>query len=170
MARRMLVGRGRSSLVGTSYGDSPEYGHVGADATMGTPVAYAGGSTLSVVERDPGEAREFPIGFIALAVAASATATIQAKPQVLFRAERLMLEPVTTAVNFDLVDVKIGKDSQLAAADFNLFGGAFVPTAVGSRLQCDTAEPGIIMTLIAANTDAGAAHNFKAAFFGSVLD
>jgi len=169
MARRMLVGR--ASLVGRSWaGDSPEYGHIGAGGQMGTPVAYAGGSNLQVVEREPGEAREFPIGLIALAVPASGTATVQTKPQVLFRGERLMLEPVTTAPNFDVQDVKVGKDSQLAATDFNLFGAAFTPTAVGSRMQLDTAEPGIVLTIIAVNTDAGAAHNFKAMIFGSVLD
>lgn len=157
--RRSLVGR--QMLVGAA--DSPE-------GTMGNPVAYHGSGHLSVVERTPGEAREFPIGLIALNVAASATATVQTKPQVLFRGERLMLEAVTTAPNFDLVDVKVGKDSQLAAADFNLFGGAFVPTSVGARMQLDTAEPGILLTLVAQNQDGAAAHNFKSMIFGSVLD
>lgn len=156
----MLVGR--ASLVGAGT-DSPD------GFTRGVPVAY-GGDGMHVVHRDPGEARELPIGLIALAVAISGTATVQTKPQVLFRGERLMLEAVVTALNFDLQDVKIGKDSQLAATDFNIFGGAFSPTAVGSRMQLDTAEPGIIITMIAVNTDGAAAHPFKAALFGSVLD
>jgi len=158
--RRMLVGR--EMLVGAA--DSPD------GFQRGIPVAYGGGDGLHTQTRMPQEPRELPIGLIQLAVAASGTATVQTKPQVLFRGERLMLEPVVTAVNFDLQDVKIGKDSQLAAADFNIFGAAFSPTAVGSRMQLDTAEPGILITIIAVNTDAGAAHAFKAALFGTVLD
>lgn len=168
MGRSMLVGSGgrRSYLVGRGGRQGPDWeeqlGRVGAAAP-----STAG--DLRVVTTEPEMERVFPIGFVQLVVAAGATISIQSKPQVLFRGERLMLEATDTAPNFEILDVKVGKDSQLAAVEFSLFGSGFINTAIDSRMQLDTAEPGIIVTLQVHNF-AGAAHDFRAMLFGAVLE
>ena len=80
--------------------------------------------------------------------------------RVFFRAEDLD--------DLDLVDLKVGKDSQLAATG-PLTGEAFETRAVGVRMELDTAQPGIVITLRVKNIDT-AAHDFKAVLYGRVLE
>ncbi|MFI5302124.1 MAG: hypothetical protein ACHREM_28875 [Polyangiales bacterium] len=170
MGRSMIVGSGgrRSYLVGAGRGSAAPNWQQQLSAHTGAAAASPAGS-LSVVETEPDMERVFPIGFVQLAVAGGLTVSIQSKPQVLFRGERLMLEATDTAPNFELMDVKVGKDSQLAAVEFTLFGSGFVNTAIDSRMQLDTAEPGIIITLQVHNFAVGA-HDFRGMLFGAVLE
>lgn len=191
--RAMIVGAAtRSQIVGAV----PHYGHqgdyadlmeftgyrmpalVGADAPpaapvpRGTPVAYVRTQDgPSVVEKHPKEPREFPIGFQTPAstpVPANTTVGIEQKPQVLFRGERLAV-PNSIVLNFDVNDIKVGKDSQLASPG-NMPSECFSNLSVGVRMQLDTAEPGITLTLSMFNNDPNNPHVFKSVLYGTVIE
>jgi len=137
--------------------------------TRARPQAYAradGGPR--VVQRKHTDLREFPVGFIATAVAAGQPASVEVKPQVLFRGERLAVAN-SIAPFFIINDIKVGKDSQLAASG-NLPAEAFSNLSVGVRMELDTAEPGIVITLTITNTDTTGPHDFRAVLYGTVLD
>ena len=86
---------------------------------LGAPQAYVRAPMGPVVpDEQPTHTREFPIGFAAVgafAVGAGLQAEIDQKPQVLYRGERLAV-PASLVGNFDFNDLKVGKDTQLAAA------------------------------------------------------
>lgn len=187
MSRSMIVGRGRSHIVGAGHGGYDQlmeftghYGYpamVGADpagapAPRGVPVAYVRGSEgPSVVEKHPQDPREFPIGFqtaVATPVPANSTVGIEQKPQVLFRGERLAV-PNSLVLNFDVNDIKVGKDSQLASPG-NMPAECFSNLSVGVRMQLDTAEPGITITLSMFNNDVNNPHAFKGVLYGTVIE
>jgi hypothetical protein len=135
----------------------------------GTPVAYQRDDRARVVEEHPTHEREFPIGFNSSTnVPSSQTVQIEVKPQVLFRGERLAV-PNSIVLNFDVADIKVGKDSQLAAPG-NMPSECFSNVSVGVRMQLDTAEPGITITLFMNNTDANNAHPFKSVLYGTVIE
>ena len=90
------------------------------------------------------------------------------KPQVLFRGERLAV-PNSIVLNFDIEDIKVGKDSQLASPG-SMPSECFSNLSVGVRMQLDTAEPGITVTLFATNNDANNAHVFKSVLYGTVIE
>ena len=92
---------------------------------------------------------------------------IEVKPQVYFRGERLAIPP-TIARYFDILDIKVGKDSQLAATG-TMPGESFSALAVGVRMELDTAKPGIVITIRVRNVDS-APHDFKAIMYGAVLE
>lgn len=127
----------------------------------------AGGGRIRVVSEEPNHSRQFPIGFQFDNVAPGEEEDIEVKPQVLFRGERLAIAQ-STARYFDVLDIKVGKDSQLAATGA-LTGEAFETRAVGVRMELDTAAPGIVITLRVKNIDT-AAHDFKAVLYGAVLE
>ena len=120
-----------------------------------------------LVSEEPTHERQFPIGFIQENIAPSDEADIEVKPQVYFRGERLALPP-TIARYFDILDIKVGKDSQLAATGA-MPGESFSALSVGVRMELDTAKPGIVITLRVRNVDT-AAHDFKAVMYGAVLE
>jgi hypothetical protein len=120
-----------------------------------------------VHSEEPQHERQFPIGFELTNIAAGDEEDIEVKPQVLFRGERLAIAQ-SIARYFDVLDIKVGKDSQLAATG-PLTGEAFETRAVGVRMELDTAQPGIVITLRVKNTDT-AAHDFKAVLYGRVLE
>jgi hypothetical protein len=122
---------------------------------------------LRIEKKVPHDRRQFPIGFRLDDVAAGDERDIEVKPQVLFRGERLAIAQ-SIARYFDVLDIKVGKDSQLAATGA-LTGEAFETRAVGVRMELDTAEPGITIVLRVKNTDT-AAHDFKAVLYGTVLE
>jgi hypothetical protein len=122
---------------------------------------------MRVVKQEPQNQRQFPIGFQADQVQPSSEIDIEVKPQVLFRGERLAIAP-SISKYFDVVDIKVGKDSQLAATGL-LSGEAFETRAVGVRMELDTAQPGIVITLRVRNNDT-VAHDFKAVLYGAVLE
>ena len=120
-----------------------------------------------VHSEEPQHERQFPIGFELPNIAAGDEEDIEVKPQVLFRGERLAIAQ-SIARYFDVLDIKVGKDSQLAATG-PLTGEAFETRAVGVRMELDTAQPGIVITLRVKNIDT-AAHDFRAVLYGAVLE
>jgi hypothetical protein len=120
-----------------------------------------------VVEEEPTRERLFPIGFVATGIAAGEEVDIEVKPQVYFRGERLAI-PQSIARYFDIIDIKIGKDSQLAATGA-MPGESFSTVAVGVRMELATAKPGIVITVRVRNVDT-ADQDFKAVMYGCVLE
>lgn len=155
-----MVGPRRQSIVGRTM----------IVGQANTPVAYTQDQAgPSLVDRPPRAGREFPIGFeSATGIAAAGTATVTVQPQVYFRGERLALTN-TICTQFDLTDIKVGKDSQLAVSG-NLPGECFSNLSVGVRMMLDTAEPGITISLFVLNTTAATTATFKAVLYGTVID
>jgi hypothetical protein len=120
-----------------------------------------------VVREHPQHARQFPIGFTKSGIAPGTATDIEVKPQVLFRGERLAVAP-SIARYFDVIDIKVGKDSQLAATG-EMPAESFSALAVGVRLELDTASPGITLTITVRNIDT-TAQDFKAVLYGTVLE
>jgi hypothetical protein len=120
-----------------------------------------------LVAEEPTHERQFPVGFIRENIAPGDEDDIEVKPQVYFRGERLALPP-TIARFFDILDIKVGKDSQLAATG-SMPGESFSALSVGVRMELDTAKPGIVITLRVKNVDT-VAHDFKAVLYGAVLE
>jgi hypothetical protein len=101
----------------------------------------------------PLKIREFPVG------------EIEVKPQVRFQGHRLAVA-ASQARYFNIVDIKVGKDSQLAATG-EMPAEAFSSLAVGTQMELDCAPPGIVITLIVRNTDT-APQDFGAVLYGEV--
>jgi hypothetical protein len=112
---------GRPMLVGADAPAPPPAPAAPAPLPRGVPVAYVRTQEgPSVIEKHPKEPREFPIGFqtaLTTPMPANTTVGIEQKPQVLFRGERLAV-PNSIVLNFDVNDIKVGKDSQLARGAF----------------------------------------------------
>ena len=113
----------------------------------------------------PLKIREFPVGFVQAGIAAGANAEIEVKPQVRFQGHRLAVK-ASVARYFNIVDIKVGKDSQLAATG-EMPAEAFSSLAVGTQMELDCAPPGIVITLIVHNTDVGP-QDFGAVLYGEV--
>jgi hypothetical protein len=109
--------------------------------------------------------RTFPIGFKMTGIAGGDVEDIEVKPQVRFQGRRLAIAQ-SIARYFDIVDIKVGKDSQLAATG-ELSGEALSALAVDVRVELDPAPPGIVITLSVRNNDA-VAHDFRAVLYGLV--
>jgi hypothetical protein len=109
--------------------------------------------------------RMFPIGFVQAAVPPGATTEIEVKPQVRFQGKRLAVAP-SVARFFNIIDIKVGKDSQLAATG-ELTAEALSALAVDVRVELDPAPPGIVITIFARNKDT-AAQDFEAVLYGLV--
>jgi len=111
--------------------------------------------------------RHFPIGFTSIQIPAGTVAEVEVKPQVLFRGERLAVAP-SNARSFNIVDIKVGKDSQLAATG-EMPAEAFSALSVGVRMELDTAQPGIVIVLIVRNKDT-VPQDFDAVLYGTVFE
>jgi len=111
------------------------------------------------------DVRNFPIGFVYSQVPAGATQEIEVKPQVRFQGHRLAVAQ-SIARYFNIVDIKVGKDSQLAATG-EMPGEAFSSLSVGTQMELDPAPPGIVITLLVHNVDT-AAQDFGAVLYGLV--
>ncbi len=120
-----------------------------------------------VVREQLQRSRDFPVGFSALNVQPGTPAEIEVKPQVLFKGKRLAVAP-TIAKEFVIVDIKVGKNSQLAATG-EMTAEAFSALAVGTQMELDTASPGITITLSVRNISI-IPHNFYAVLYGAVLE
>ncbi len=81
--------------------------------------------------------------------------------------KRLAVAP-SNARSFNIVDIKVGKDSQLAATG-EMPAEAFSALAVGVRMELDTAQPGIVIVLIVRNTDTST-QDFNAVLYGTVFE
>ncbi len=115
----------------------------------------------------PTKSREYVIGFGVTSVAASGTATIIQRPQVLFRPERIII-PSNVALDFMLQDVKIGKNSQFTASA-EVPAVVFAETSFGVRLKMDTCQISMDIILAVRNLSANA-RNFTAAIIGPAVE
>jgi hypothetical protein len=132
------------------------------------PSTVAYGSNIGVQQKSADKPRLYPLGFTQLAIAASGSATITSRPQILFRPQRLVV-PASLSANFVLTDIRVGKDSQLVQAT-ELPAEIFNQTAVGVMMTLDTAQPATDVALSVRNTDAVNPHDFRATMFGSAVD
>jgi hypothetical protein len=132
----------------------------------GRPVAYAEDNQVRVINRRPTKPRQFPIGFIE-EVEANDEVDITVNSQVLFRGERLAVA-TSIARFFHIVDIKVGKNSQLAASG-EMPAESFDANAVGVRMELDTATTGMAITLRVRNVTADR-QSFKAVLYGSVVE
>jgi hypothetical protein len=183
----MIVGHGRRAFTGRDADfdelmelttgaeepahpvDHPHPHHGMHPHPRGAPVAYSRAEQPTVVEEHPTHTREFPIGFTAAnPIPANSTQQVEVKPQVLFRGERLAV-PNSIVLNFQVADIKVGKDSQLASPG-NMPAECFSNVSVGVRMQLDTAEPGITITLFMFNTDQNNPHPFASVLYGTVIE
>ncbi len=115
----------------------------------------------------PTRERDFPIGFTKFGVLAGDTVEIEVKPQVLFKGKRLAVG-ATNANQFIIVDIKVGKNSQLAATG-EMGAEAFSSLAVDTKMELDTAQPGITITLRVRNIGNGP-RDFFAVLYGAVME
>lgn len=174
------MGRGSYELLGDLdeiLGDGGGYEEtVGAPMpTLARPVAglYGRpyglpGSGPSVASRSYSKGRSLVLPLSSSGtVAASTTTTITARPQTLFRPERLVIQD--SGGNFTVNDLKIGKNSQFVAAG-SLPSAVFAANAFGVRLKMDTCQVAMDVAINVTNNDGGAAHSFTSALIGPSVE
>lgn len=112
------------------------------------------------------EWREAAFGFPPTVVAANATATIVQQPQQPFRMERIVI-PSNIATSFDIIDFKVGKNSQFVVAGA-ISAVTFSELGVGVRLLGDTAGISQLMIIQVQNITAGPV-TFRCSVIGKSL-
>jgi hypothetical protein len=119
-------------------------------------------------QQAPLVSRDYPIGFDSgTPIDAGGTLSITVQPQVLFRAERFVV-PSDIAGQFLINDIKVGKDSMLAAAG-SLPARAFDERAVGVRMMLATSQ--VSQQIIVSVTNIGGApQRFNAVIFGKAIE
>jgi hypothetical protein len=133
----------------------------------GYPVPQGFSPTVfQVAQSRANAARRYQLNFVQNNVASGAQVTLQARPQVLFRPERLIV-PSQIAPNFEIVDLLIGNRTQLVATA-NTSAEVFSEVAIGTGLLLDTAQPGIDVILVIQNV-VGTTEDFRATFLGAVV-
>lgn len=115
----------------------------------------------------PVAGRNLFIGFQSLAIAANALATITQQPQLPFKGYRLSV-PNQFAPFFTIVDIRVGKDSQLVSPGA-VPATSFSETSVGDNISMDTADVGQLITIQVQNIDGAAPHDFRATLFGRTV-
>lgn len=128
------------------------------------------GGTMDFVKRPvtSEKQRTYPIGFGPVTVAAGASAVINVQPQVKFVPQRLIV-PQSVAVNFSILDIKVGKDSMFAASG-EVPAEAFVEFSFHSGFTFDMAKIAQNVTLFVRNIDTVNPHDFRALVMGFALD
>lgn len=116
---------------------------------------------------NPTKAREYILGFDSTAVPGSTSANITKRPQVIFRPERVVI-PAAVGVDFQVVDIKVGKNSQFSASG-EVPAVVFSESAFGVRLKMDTCQVSMDVTISVRNTNA-AQRNFTAAIIGPAVE
>ncbi len=116
---------------------------------------------------NPTKAREYILGFDSTAVPGSTSANITKRPQVIFRPERVII-PAAVGVDFQVVDIKVGKNSQFSASG-EVPAVVFSESAFGVRLKMDTCQVSMDVTISVRNTNA-AQRNFTAAIIGPAVE
>ena len=164
-ANAMGMGQPQSAMaaLGVSAGQ-PSAGGPGA--------AYGGQPNVQM--RPMRDVRELCLGFRQTGIASGALFNVISRPQVLFRAERLVIPDspawpgqttATQADSFDVADIKIGNRSQLVEQSL-LPGRAFAENAVGVRLSMDSASIAQDIVVAVTNNDI-ASGTFRAIMFGT---
>lgn len=134
-----------------------------AQLAGGRPVL---GTDMHVLPRTgPVVPRELVVGVDsgATLIPAGLSVNIPLAPQVTFRLERFIAAD-TTSPNFDILDIRVGKDSQFVAAGA-VPAEVFSSKAVGVGLKGDTAVPGIQIIITVLNKTLAAAR-FQGAIIG----
>lgn len=121
------------------------------------------GSAQVLTPRKPSSAGVQAIGFLQLAVAASAQATITTQPQTWFKPERLVV-PGSIAPFFTIDNIVVGNKSQFPSP-VALPAETFIPEAQAVVMSLDTVNPALNLTLMVTNIS-GVAQNFRATFVG----
>jgi len=117
---------------------------------------------------NPMKGRQLILGFASTGtVAAGATVDIIQRPQLVFRPERVVI-PAAIGANFNVADIRIGKNSQFLSAGA-IPGAVFAEGAFGVRLKMDTAQIAMDIDLRVTNISAGAL-NFFAAMIGDSVE
>lgn len=116
---------------------------------------------------NPTKAREYILGFDSTAVPGSTSANITKRPQVIFRPERVVI-PASVGVDFQVVDIKVGKNSQFSASG-EVPAVVFSETSFGVRMKMDTCQVSMDVTISVRNTNA-AQRNFTAAIIGPAVE
>jgi hypothetical protein len=156
-----LVG---SDLLGEIY---PEQA-VRRNALVSAAVANRRVAEGAIVrDTSPTKSREYILGFDSTAVPGSTSANITKRPQVIFRPERVII-PSSVGVDFQVVDIKVGKNSQFSASG-EVPAVVFAETAFGVRLKMDTCQVSMDVTISVRNTNA-AQRNFTAAIIGPAVE
>lgn len=118
--------------------------------------------------KGPTKAREYPIGLDSGAnVAAGTQATVTARPQVIFRGERLVI-PSDIAGNFVIDDIRVGNKSQLVATGA-IPARVFNEDGTGVNLSLDTCQVAMDLVVVATNIS-GAATRFRGSIIGKAVD
>jgi len=120
-----------------------------------------------VAPKCPTVARREPLGFGLECVGPCETVTIQAEPQVLFKAYRLLI-PSDVAFYFQLHEVKIGKWN-LFANGGSVPAAAFIETATDTDFNADTLMPSGKISLTVENVS-DSKQQFKAVVFGKAVE
>lgn len=111
--------------------------------------------------------RQTPIGLGPDIVAAGAILTIITSPQIVFRPERFVV-PSDIAGLFSLVDLKVGKNSQLASQN-EIPCRTFDERSVGVTLKCDTAQISQQISVTVRNVS-GAPATFTGTLIGESIE
>lgn len=174
MSYRNLVG-GNSLVVGNDdihaifgaidlVGADPSQ----ADAAKAAVVqSLAAKGATAMINLPPTKSRRYPLGFPTTTVTASGTANITAQPQIPFRGERLVI-PSDIAGGLLLTDVKVGKNSQLAAGN-PLPGRAYTEQGWGVDMHLDTADISQFVQVNLSNTT-GHDISFNALLLGRAVE
>jgi hypothetical protein len=183
MGRKAIIGGNGYSILGDSRGGSLLIGNAvdeilavaGADpddvssadkSAIAQRVMAAG--ALIVRDDPPTNARRFPLGFESSApIAAGASVTITARPQTLFKGQRLVL-PSDIAGDFVIDDLKVGKDSQFVA-EGSIPGRVLQENATNVDFDLDTAQISQDISISVTNIG-GAPRTFRAALWGKVAE
>ena len=118
--------------------------------------------------RGPTKARYYPLGVPATTVAAGAAATIALRPQVPYRAQRLVV-PSDIAGSFVITDIRVGKNSQFVTSD-PVPARAFQEDASsGIEFGFDTAQVSMDLSIAISNVSL-AQQVFRACFLGAAVE
>jgi hypothetical protein len=146
--------------------------HFRHDARVAMMRQLAARNAALLVDRPLNRARELPLGFPVATLdsggtASSPTAALSlTAPQVLYRGRRLFVTPSAMGVCI-VQDLKIGKDSQLVAAE-PLPAEMFSPLSFGGDMNLDTAQISMIVALFLGNIGT-AGINVSAGFQGTAV-
>jgi hypothetical protein len=118
-----------------------------------------------VKDTDPDRARRFPLGFATTTVTTLTVSTLSTQPQILFRAERLVI-PSDFAGAFTITAIVVGQASQLAASN-PLPARTYTEFGVGVDMHLDTADISQFVQLTLSNNSAHDV-SFNGQFIGLV--
>jgi hypothetical protein len=141
-----------------------------ASAGAMAPASYPSPAQWSPLQEVPlpgNGPRTFPMGFGLTAIAAGASTTINANPQVNFRPDRLVI-PDSIAPSFMINDFKIGMRSQFVAPG-SVPAQSFTQGAIDTLMLLDTVNVGQFVTLDVTNVSTQTV-NFAATLFGKTLN